>query len=65
MDFFLLFDSFSELLSLFARLLAVLLFLLLQLPEVALDGCSGFLYLNRAEWRLSGGTACPVAGIGV
>lgn len=45
------------------HLLSVLLLLLLELPEVGLDGAGGLLHLNGAE-RRNGRGACPVAGVG-
>lgn len=51
--------------SSFVRLLAVLLFLLLELPEMGLDGGGGLLDLNGAERGSGVRGACPIAGIGV
>lgn len=51
--------------SIFVRLLPILLFLLLELPEMGLDGAGSLLNFNRAEWRIDGWDAPPVAGIGV
>jgi len=51
--------------SLSVHLLAVLVFFLLELPEVGLDGRGGLLNLNGAEWRdIRRGTR-PIAGNGV
>lgn len=47
------------------HLLAVLVFLLLELPEMGLDGGGSLVSLNRAERGHSGQSACPIAGIGV
>lgn len=47
------------------HLLAVLVFLLLEFPEMVLDGRGGLLNFNRAERRNSRHCACPVTGIGV
>lgn len=55
--------------SLFVHLLAVLVFLLLELPEVGLDGGGSLLDFNGAERRNGGHGhghgARPIAGIGV
>lgn len=55
--------------SLHFHLLAILLLLLLELPEVALDGGGGLLHFNRAEWRnrrnCAHAAAGPVAAVGV
>lgn len=49
----------------FVRLLSVLLFLLLKLPEMGLDGGSGLLNLDGAERRSNGRWTRPIAGVGV
>lgn len=46
------------------HLLPILLLLLLELPEVGLDGAGCFLHFNGAE-RRNGRGARPVAGVGV
>lgn len=53
--------------SLFVHLLAVLVFLLLELPKMGLDGCSSLLNFYWAERRnqSSSSSTCPVAKIGV
>lgn len=51
--------------SLSVHLIAVLLLLLLELPEMGLDGGGGLLNFDGAEWRNSGHGARPIAGIGV
>lgn len=55
--------------SLLFHLLAVLLFLLLELPEVALDGGGGLLHFNGAEGRnrrnCAHAAAGPIAAVGV
>lgn len=50
--------------GLFLRLLPVLMFLLLELPEVRLDGAGRFLHSSGAERRNRRG-ARTVAGVGV
>lgn len=50
--------------SLFVHLLAVLVFLLLELPVMGLDGGGGLVSFNGAERRNRRG-ASPIAGIGV
>lgn len=45
------------------HLLSILLLLLLELPEVGLDGAGSLLHFNGAERRNGRGT-CPVAGVG-
>lgn len=50
---------------LYVHLIAILLFLLLELPEVGLDGAGGLLDFHRAERRNGGqwDSAVPIAGI--